>query len=263
MKTPDFNELTTEHVGLKVQRVPSSPEKPDPLTPESNAEWTAPVEANSAHFERRQTHRPLPPRTSTSVKVQRFLNQIVYKIVGSKTYRVGFIVAVFLSIFSIWFWTTQRIPIIDVTYQDLLKRGTLETEILELKTTLAEYEALGLSEGIETAEQRSVFSDYQKLAVWLYEQRDAAKDQGLTLTYQMGDSQRSLFDGMIEVPVSLTLSPSPDANKDQYETTMNFLLSLLSTSNHIDIQSASVTSQFDTPFNMVLKIRIWVNGRVQ
>lgn len=245
-----------QHWGLSTDTLTPKPDVND------HPEWMGLPEANQYDFDRRLRNRKQPPKTSYPIKIQRFLNSIVYKIYGSRYYQALYVFVTATALALIYYSVNERAHLLEEAYLDLSTQGQLETEILKINQEWSQERMQEIRQGIASADRRRVFADYQSLANWLREKNAYAKQVNLGFSYTLGEGQAANIDNTLEIPVSITLAPITESNSQSYFQMMEFARHMVSTLWYVDIQEASVESTGAGVTKMTTKISVWVHGMV-
>lgn len=220
------------------------------------------VDAQS-DYERRGTQRYVMPKTAIRIRVQRFLNTIVYSIYQERRYKVVFALVSILSIALIWYSATFRIQKIDNAYTDLSELGSVETELLQIKEIWSAENMQQIADNVQNADKRRVFGDYQGLAIWLREKGVYAEQLGLGFSYSLGDGVPSKIDDMLELPIEIALTTQPDGDNSSYLSMLEFLRRTVSTLYYVEIVEAALESKGSGVTRTVATLRVWVHGKVK
>lgn len=213
-------------------------------------------------YERRSTRRYKAPKTAFRIRVQRFLNAIVYRIYASRLWQVGFAMVALISVAMIWFSATQRIKLIDDTYTDLMEIGKLETDLLQIRQVWSAEKMQEIADNVRNADKRRVFTDFQGLAIWLRQKGEYAEQLGLSFAYSLGEGRSSRIDDMLELPIEVVLTTSDAQDEQTYLRMLEFLRKTVSTLFYVEIVEASLESQGEGVTKTQAVLRVWVHGTV-
>ncbi|MEM8982950.1 MAG: hypothetical protein AAGC71_07990 [Pseudomonadota bacterium] len=232
------------------------------LEPNIDTPWEG-VEEPTAQtdFERRKGRRRSPPKTGISIRVQRWLNTLVYKIHGSRKYQIIFAAVPLAALALITFSATVRINEIDGIVADTVTLGELEAEIAALRAEWPESALQAIHDRLLNADQRRVFADYRGLAAWITEKDRFAEQLGLEFSYRLGEERASSIDNMNEVPIELTLAGSETSNQT-YLHVLEFLRRLLNTPYYVEIIETSLIGAGDGAKSVNAVLRVWVHTEV-
>lgn len=232
-------------------------------TANGSAEWALAPEANQENFDRRSRTRKKPPKTSYRIQVQRFLNSIVYKIHASRLFQFLFVVITAAAVALIWYSATHRAVLIEEAHDQLVVQGQLETEILGIRQIWSEDKMNEISQGVASADQRRVFSDYHSLATWLGENSTYANQLYLDFSYTLGEGTYAQIDNTLEIPISVILKPDNTNPQQTYFQMMEFARHMVSSPWYVDIQEASVESRGAGITELKAQISVWVRRKVK
>ncbi len=213
-------------------------------------------------YERRKTQRYAIPKTALRIRVQRFLNGIVYRIYSDRNFAIAFTLVAVLSLAAIWFSATFRIHKIDQAYTDLGSLGAVQTELLQIKEIWSAEKMEQLADNVANADERRVFSDYQGLAVWLREKGVYADQLGLAFSYSLGEGVPSRIDDMLELPIEIVLITQTGESEPAYLRMLEFLRRTVSTAYYVEIVDAALESEGSGVNRTVATLRVWVHGKV-
>lgn len=168
------------------------------------------------------------------------------------------------SIFAIWWSLSERISVIDEKNLKMSAVAVLEHEVLELEKSWSEEDFEKLMGDISESE-RYIFPHYKRVAEWLYEEGDIAKDAGLDLQYYFSEVESDLeLEGVDMVPIKIKLKPSKYDSKNGYWKMMAFLKRMDRTSWKHEIVTANMGSEGKGATKMNIQFNVWMqrpNGR--
>lgn len=226
--------------------------------------WKDLPEADAqSDYERRKVRRYKNPKTAFRIRVQRFLNAIVYRIYASRGWQVGFAMVSIASLALIWFSATQRIQKIDDVYTDLTALGQVETELLKIREIWSAEKMQSIADNVENADKRRVFTDFQGLANWLRQKREYADQLGLSFSYSLGEGRSSRIDDMLELPIKIVLTTKEAQNDRTYLRMLEFLRKAVSTLYYVEIVEAALESKGEGVTQTVAMLRVWVHATVK
>ncbi|MEM1263550.1 MAG: hypothetical protein AAGH76_14200 [Pseudomonadota bacterium] len=232
------------------------------LDPNVDAPWEGLEEpAAQSDFERRKGSRRAPPKTGLSIRLQRWLNALVYKIHGSRRYQVVFAAVPLAALALILFSATVRISEIDGIVADTVTLSELEMEITALRAEWPESALRAIHDRLLNADQRRVFADYRGLAAWITEKSQFAEQLGLDFAYKLGEETPSSIESMNEVPIKLTLAGS-ETSEQTYLHVLEFLRRLLNTPYYVEIIETSLVGAGDGAKSVNADLRVWVHTEV-
>lgn len=225
-------------------------------------DWIPAPEANQENFDRRSRLRKKPPKTSYRIQVQRQLNSLVYVIHGSRGFQILLAVLTMTALGAIWYSATERVQLIHEAQANLASQGRLETQILQINREWSAERIEAIKQGIASADQRRVFADYQSLANWLKDKDSYATQVNLDFTYRLGEGLTANIDNTLEVPISISLSPSRESETAYFDM-MDFTRHIVSTAWYVDVQEATLESDGMGAGKMTAEISVWVHGWVK
>lgn len=225
--------------------------------------WKDLPEADAqSDYERRKQRRYQSPKTAFRIRIQRFLNAIVYRIYASRLWQVGFALVSIVSLALIWFSATQRIQHIDDTYADLTSLGQVETELLKIREIWSAEKMQSIADNVLNADKRRVFTDFQGLAIWLRQKGQYADQLGLRFSYSLGEGRSSRIDDMLELPIKVVLTTKEAQDDQTYLRMLEFLRKAVSTLYYAEIVAASLESKGEGVTQTVATLRVWVHATV-
>ncbi|MEN7344011.1 MAG: hypothetical protein AAAFM81_13755 [Pseudomonadota bacterium] len=213
-------------------------------------------------YERRKRERFSIPKVSLRIRLQRFLNDLVQKISGSRLWQVSMVAIALFSVAMIWYSANYRLQSIDDAYGDLTDLGAVQTELLRVKEQWSAEQMNELANNVASADQRRVFRDYQGLALWLREKGKYAEQLELGFSYTLGGAVPSRIDDMYELPIDITLSSVEGATTSSYLSMLEFLRRTVSTLYYVEIVSAGLQSEGAGVTQTQATLRVWVHSQV-
>ena len=220
----------------------------------------APIEQTD--FERRKTARFVIPKISLRIRLQRFLNNLVHRMSGSRLWQAGFVLVAVASVAMIWYSAHYRLQSIEDAYGDLAELGMVQTELLRVQEQWSVEQMNELANNVASADQRRVFRDYQGLAVWLREKGKYADQLDLGFAYTLGSAVPSRIDDMYELPIEITLSRKEGVSTSSYLSMLEFLRRTVSTLYYVEIVAAGLQSEGDGVTQTEATLRVWVHSKV-
>ncbi|MEM8548403.1 MAG: hypothetical protein AAGF46_09610, partial [Pseudomonadota bacterium] len=197
------------------------------------------------------------PHQAPIVRVQRWINRLVIRIIVSRAYQASFASLVLASL-ALLFWSLNyRVSHISDNTLALAELGQVETEMLRVRQIWSEEKMASIEEKVQSADARRVFLDYRSLAEWLRQKSAYAEQLELTFTYTLREGRPSSIDNMLEIPIEVELRGGEAG--DVYLRTLEFLKFMVSTIWYVEIIETSLKGDGSGAQSAKALLRVWVH----
>lgn len=200
-------------------------------------------------------------RVSRRVQVQRWLDRLAYQIGRSRALQAAWAVTIVACLLVLYVSLSYRLEHIDDNLELMQELGELDREWLYVESRWSAQEMQALQRSVETADTRRVFLDFQNLAVWLTEKSQFAEQLNLEFGYQLRDAEPSAIEGMVEVPVEITLAGS--GTKQVYLRALEFMKRVVGSAYYVEISETAVKGNGDGAESLDATLRVWVHSTVK
>lgn len=212
--------------------------------------------------ERRNIDRYEGPKKAGMLRLQRFIDGIVYRLYINRLYQVSFVLITVVSLAVLFFSLRYRVDHIDDNIVALAELGRIETQLLTVRENWSQDKMQQISDKVQNADTRRVFVDYRSLAIWLREKGVYADQLGLQFAYVLGDGQASEIEDMLELPIDITLRGSATVD-DVYLRALEFLKRVVGTAWYVEIVEASLKGSGSGAQSVNATLRVWVHSSVR
>ncbi|MEE9335616.1 MAG: hypothetical protein V3U65_16110 [Granulosicoccaceae bacterium] len=127
-----------------------------------------------------------------------------------------------------------------------------------LSKKISSIDHFDLDEKLE-AESSRVFSGFPSLAVWINQLLQTAKQFDLKLAYKIEDASAAPVEGVLKVPVILTISSAPGRSNTVFSNSMALFSKMLADPWHLDIVSTAARGGSNGLTKMDVAIHVWLS----
>jgi len=207
--------------------------------------------------ERRRSPRPQPPQPHMAPRMRQTVDWLAGRIESSWVGWVVYAMVCVVSIAAVVFSMHHRLQGLDDNYALLSEHQMLQREFDTLAEHYSQDELRALMERIHSAES-TICDDYGRLAAWITEQANAARDQGLNLTYVMHEKAASQIKNVETLPITLSVRPGTGDQPRVYYRMLAFMRSLIDTPWHLEISEAVIASDGNEVQSLDITVNLWV-----
>ena len=201
------------------------------------------------------------PASSPRLMIYRLLNSLVDRVQGSRFGLVVLIAVMAISAAVIGYSMTQRGALIHLGYELAAEREHVAAVLDELRLRVATQNLNDVMAGIVQAESR-LFPDYHQLAGWLSAQHDYANRLSLDFRYTLGDPSASQVKNVLEVPIAIQVTVTPETGPLGYLAMLEFLKAVIDAHWYVEIDSATLAGEADGASEMNANVQVWVRGEL-
>ncbi|MEM6640996.1 MAG: hypothetical protein AAF610_13970 [Pseudomonadota bacterium] len=214
-------------------------------------------------YERRQVSNDRsPPPDAKGAAAPRLVNGFVQKLRKSRPMQGGMVVATLVAFALIYYTATERMMLIDGAFEQEVRRGELETELMTKNRVWSDERIQSLRDNIESADRRRVFLDYATLADWLRGERDIAESLGLEFQYKLNNHDTSRMANVDEVTVTVEVNVPSSHDPVVFMDLMQFVRALVTTPWYLEFVGAELVGDGDSATKLTAELRLWVHDKV-
>ncbi|MEM9171110.1 MAG: hypothetical protein AAGA84_00240 [Pseudomonadota bacterium] len=189
--------------------------------------------------------------------MQQLTNRLVFRILVSRRYQLGFVLLTVGSVLLIYWSLNSRVSHVSDNTLALQELTRVESQILQLQSVWSETKMADIKAKVASADARRVFPDYRSLARWLREKSTIASSLGLDFSYTLSDAQSSELADVLQAPIEVKLSK--EGGDDTYFQSLEFFRQVVSSVWHVEILEASFTGDGSGTDAVSATLRVWVH----
>lgn len=213
--------------------------------------------------ERRQDHRPRPPKPSIRMFFILIFDKLASAIFGRK-WSLVLAVFMFLVATATIFWSLYiRLPVINDVKVLLSKRADANLRLETIQASISKQELQSIEQRISQAQSR-IFDSFPDFATWLITKTSLAKKLGFKMDYSIKGQKKTTINEIIAVSTQIDLTVNENLKDKSYVRLLTFLRSFIDENWHLEISGNQIQGQGQGMNKMTMMLSVWLkdNGSI-